>query len=62
MWSSKIVLLASSIEKNTRLVDDFLRKNDLPTPTFDSSYPPDPPLPPNITKAKQDVLEAMDEP
>jgi hypothetical protein len=61
MSSSKIVVLASSIEKNTRIVDDFLRKNDLPTPTFDSSYPPDLPLPPNITNAKQDVLEAMDE-
>jgi hypothetical protein len=33
----------------------------LPTPNFDASYPLDLPLLPNITKAKQDMLDALDE-
>ncbi|KAF2707636.1 S-adenosyl-L-methionine-dependent methyltransferase [Pleomassaria siparia CBS 279.74] len=61
MSPSKIVELSSSIATNTKLVDDYLSENGLPTPSFDASYPPDLPLPPHITQAKQTVLEAMDE-
>ncbi|PVH96576.1 S-adenosyl-L-methionine-dependent methyltransferase [Periconia macrospinosa] len=61
MAPSRIVELASSIEQNTRKVDDYFAANALPSPSFDPSTPPDLPLPPDIAQAKEAVLEAMDE-
>jgi hypothetical protein len=61
MSSSRIIVLATIIEQNTRKVDDYLREEGLPSPSFEATNPPDLPLPPPITEAKQAVLEAMDE-
>ncbi|OCL08126.1 S-adenosyl-L-methionine-dependent methyltransferase [Glonium stellatum] len=61
MSSSRIAVLASTIEQNTRVLDEYLRKNGLPSPSFDASNPPDLVLPEDIMKAKGAALEAMDE-
>jgi hypothetical protein len=43
------------------MVDEFSISNNLPSPSFDASTPPDLPLPPYVTEAKEAALEAMDE-
>ncbi|KAF2864873.1 O-methyltransferase-domain-containing protein [Massariosphaeria phaeospora] len=58
---SRIVSLATSIEQNTRIVDTYINENGLPSPSFAASTPPDIPLPAEISKAKDEALEAMDE-
>ena len=58
---SKIIKISTSIATYTKIVDDYLCDNGLPTPSFNANYAPDVPLSPNVTKAKQDVPEAMDE-
>ena len=58
---SKIIKISTSIAKYTKIVDDYLHDNGLPTPTFNANYAPDVPLSPNVMKVEQDVLEAMGE-
>ena len=61
MPPSKIPSLSSSIDSNTRKVVSYFTANDLPTPSFQASTPPDLQLPPHIMQAKEAALEAMDE-
>lgn len=61
MATASILDLASSIEQNTRVVYEYLQENGLPEPSFEATSPPDLPLPPNVSQAKEAALEAMDE-
>jgi hypothetical protein len=61
MPPSRIVELSSIIDQNTRKVDEYFSANNLATPSFEASTPPDIPLPPHVTEAKETALEAMDE-
>jgi hypothetical protein len=58
---SRIAVLASTIEKNTQVIDKFIAESGLPALCFDASNPPALPLPPPVEAAKNAVLEAMDE-
>lgn len=58
---SRIAVLASTIEKNTQVVDKFIAESGLPAPSFDASNPPALPFPPPVEAAKDAALEAMDE-
>lgn len=61
MAPSRITKLLSIIDQKTRTVDDFSISNNLPSQSFDAATPPDLPLPPHVTEAKEAALEAMDE-
>jgi hypothetical protein len=61
MASSRIVVLASSLESKAKLIDEHFRKIGLPSPSFDASTPPMLPLPSDITQLKEEVLEASEE-
>ncbi|KAF1959528.1 S-adenosyl-L-methionine-dependent methyltransferase [Byssothecium circinans] len=61
MAPSRVVELSNHIEQNTRKLDDSFSASKLPSPSFDASTPPDLPLPPDITEAKEAAPEAMDE-
>jgi len=61
MAPCRIVELSSIIEQKTRKIDEYFAANNLLSPSFDASTPPDLPLPPDIAEAKEAALEAMDE-
>ncbi|TVY82896.1 O-methyltransferase aurJ [Lachnellula suecica] len=61
MSSTRIMELASIIHNHTSKVDDYLGSQNLPTPSFDISYPATFSLPPEIQVSRQAVLEASDE-
>ncbi|KAF2111944.1 O-methyltransferase-domain-containing protein [Lophiotrema nucula] len=59
--SSRIVELAALINDKTKQVDTYLRDNNLPSPSFDPSYPPVQALPKEIDFAREAALGALDE-
>lgn len=61
MSRSRIVELAGIIQEHTAKVDSYLSSHDLPTPSFDVSYPARVALPPEIQASQDAVLEASDE-
>ncbi|KAF2123220.1 S-adenosyl-L-methionine-dependent methyltransferase [Lophiotrema nucula] len=61
LQKSRIVALSTTIHENTQIVDSYLAENGLPSPSFDISTPPDLSLPSDIAKAKEAILEAIDE-
>ena len=58
---SRIVELASTIKDHTTKVDNYLSSKGLPSPSFETSTPPQLDLPDEIVSFKNIVLEAMDE-
>lgn len=60
MSTSRIIRLAQLISSQTSLIDQHLRDNNLPEPSFDPDGPTEPIQneTPNIQKAKTDVIEA----
>ncbi|KAJ4288909.1 hypothetical protein N0V90_011250 [Kalmusia sp. IMI 367209] len=61
MPPNRIVELSDIISEHTRKVDAYFTSKNLPTPSFDVSYPPKVPLPPEIEQSQQTVLAATDE-
>ncbi|KAF4628102.1 hypothetical protein G7Y89_g10046 [Cudoniella acicularis] len=59
--TNRIVELASIISEHTSKVDAYLISHNLPTPSFNISYPPKLPLPAEIQASRDAVLEATDE-
>lgn len=59
--TSRIAELASIIHEQTDKVDAYLASNNLPTPSFDISYPPTLSLPAEIQASRDAILEASDE-
>jgi hypothetical protein len=59
--TSRISELASIIQRQTAVVDEYLKANGLPTPSFDASYQPALQFTEDISAARDAVLEAMDE-
>lgn len=58
---SRITELASIIQTNTGIFQDYLTKNNLPSPSFSPSYTQTLSLPPDITRARDAALAATDE-
>lgn len=58
---SRIVELASAILSNTKAVDEYISINGLPTPSFAIEAPPILPLPEDISKSRDKILEASEE-
>lgn len=61
MPRTKIVELASIIYEHTQKIDTYLTSQNLPTPSFNSAYPPKLSLPLGIQNGQEAVLEASDE-
>lgn len=61
MAPNRIVELSETIQNHTKIVDDYLEANNLPTPSFDISTPLRLPLPPDIQVSQAAVLDAADE-
>ncbi|KAF2176818.1 S-adenosyl-L-methionine-dependent methyltransferase [Zopfia rhizophila CBS 207.26] len=59
--SSRIVELSSIIQRSSGDIDNYLRAQGLPSPSFAVDSPPDLPLPPHLQKARNDILEATSE-
>lgn len=59
MATSRIVELASQIQKRTSEIDEYLQSNNLPSPTFDEDGPVDLGLSAGeVAKARDAVLES----
>jgi hypothetical protein len=58
---SRIAELASIIQENTTVLDEYFAANNLPSPSFDESYPAVVQLPEDIAAARDAVTEANDE-
>ncbi|KAI9646648.1 hypothetical protein NHQ30_004645 [Ciborinia camelliae] len=59
--NTRIAELASIIQEQTSKVDAYLASKNLPSPSFDVSYPLRLSLPPDIQASRNAVLEASDE-
>lgn len=58
---TRIAELASIIQFNAMIVDQFISSKDLPTPSFGIKTPPELDLPAKIVASQSLVIEAMDE-
>ena len=61
---TRIAELASIVAENTAKVDEYLRANNLPTPSFDVDAPAQIPIPPDATDieaARRNAVEASTE-
>ncbi|KAK1757793.1 S-adenosyl-L-methionine-dependent methyltransferase [Echria macrotheca] len=58
---SRIVELAELIQANNKILDDHLRANGVPSPSFNDTCPPALDLPPDIAAARQTAIAATDE-
>jgi len=58
---TRIAELATLIQKNTAILDDYLNTNGLPTPSFDESSPPVLHLPKDTADVREAIIEATDE-
>lgn len=61
MPPSRIVELSSIIHEHKTKVNAYLESKNLPTPSFDASYPGRIPLPSHIQASREAVLDASDE-
>lgn len=55
---SRIAELAGAILSNTTKIQEYLRSNELPFPSFDEDAPIDLKLPPDLNDARIKALEA----
>lgn len=59
MASTRIVELATRIQQRTSEIDSYLKRNQLPSPTFDENGPADLKLPNGeLSAARDQVLDA----
>jgi len=58
---TRIAELASIIQENMAIVDEYLTSNGLASPSFDESYPPVVQLPDEISTARDTACEASEE-
>jgi len=57
----QLIQLTELIQAKVKDVDRYIHENNLPDPSFDSSYPPVLQLPPNVDASRDAALEALDE-
>ncbi|KAH7091604.1 putative O-methyltransferase [Paraphoma chrysanthemicola] len=58
---SRIAALSAIISSNTQKIDEYLKKHDLPQPSFSASAPLDLNLPPELERARIEILHATQE-
>lgn len=59
--NSSIVELANTISQNASKIDEYLRSQGLPTPSFAIDAPPIMTLPPLLMRSRDEILEACSE-
>lgn len=58
---SRILELVSVIESRTLLLEEYFRNHDLPEPSLTVHAQPRLPLPPDLAKSREEVLDASSE-